>query len=104
MAFKIGEVLNDMAAAAAKVLGSDWPKAGACLKIALRNERDALKDIAQARIDKKITNAEMREQLADEKETVKAALLTCEVIGKVAAQKAVNAAVRVLVDAIRAAV
>jgi len=104
MAFNIGEVLNDMAAAAAEVLGEEWPKARTCLKAALRDERDALKDIAQARIDKEISDAEMREQLADEKETVKAALLACEVIGKVAAQKAVNAAIRVLVDAIRAAV
>ena len=45
----------------------------------------------------------MKSQLDDEKEALKAALLVCEVKAKVAAQKAANAAIKVLTDAIKAA-
>lgn len=103
MAFNIGEVLGGMADAIGKVLGTEWPKVRTCAKAALKDERDALEEIAKARINGEIDDAEMKSQLDDEKEALKAALLVCEVKAKVAAQKAANAAIKVLTDAIKAA-
>jgi uncharacterized protein YgfB (UPF0149 family) len=104
MAFAIGNVINDMLGAAGAVLGSEWPKVRSCVKSALEDEKEALADIAKARIDGDIDDAEMKSQLADEKETLKAALLVCQVHGKLAAQQAVNAAIDVFWNAVKAAI
>lgn len=103
MAFDIGEVLDGMLGAAAGVLSTEWPKVKACVKTAFDEERDALEAIAKARLEGDIDGAEMKSQLDDEKETLKAALLACKVKGKIAAQKAANAAIKVLSDAIKVA-
>ncbi|SFB65267.1 hypothetical protein [Azotobacter beijerinckii] len=103
MAFDIEEVLDGMLDAAAGVLSAEWPKVRACVKTALEEERDALEAIAKARLNGEIDDDEMNSQLKDEKETLKAALLVCKVKGKIAAQKAANAAIKVLSDAIKAA-
>ena len=103
MAFKIDDVLKGMGEAAAGVLGTELPKVQSCAKAAFDTERDALSEIAQARIDGDIDETEMNSQLDDEKEVLKAALLACEVEAKVAVQQAVNAAIDVLTNAIKAA-
>ena len=103
MAFDIGEVLDGMLDAAAGVLSTEWPKIQACAKTAFEEERDALEAISKARLEGEINDDEMKSQLEDEKEALKAALLVCKVKGKVAAQKAANAAIEVLSDAIKAA-
>ena len=63
---------------------------------------DAIEAIAQARLTGEIDDDDVKSQLADEKDTLRAALLACKVKGKVAAQKAANAAIKVLADAIKA--
>lgn len=103
MAFDIREVLDGMLGAAAGVLSAEWPKIQACVKAAFEEERDALEAIAKARIEGEINDNDMKSQLADEKDTLEAALLVCKVKGKVAAQKAANAAIKVLSDAIKIA-
>lgn len=103
MAFDIGATIKDMGNAAAAVLGGEAPKIRGCLDKAFEDEKEALKAIADARIAGEITAAEMKEQIADEREALKAALLVCKVKGKVAAQKAANAALKVLEKAVRAA-
>jgi hypothetical protein len=103
MAFDIGEVLDGMLGAAAGVLSTEWPKVETCVTAAFKEERDALDAIAKARLEGEIDNDEMKSQLADEEETLKAALLACKVKGKVAAQKAANAAIKVLSDAVKVA-
>jgi hypothetical protein len=104
MAFNFGEVLDEMLGAAAEVLSAEWPKVNTCVTTAFEEERNELEAIAKARLEGEIDDDEMKSQLADEKETLKAVLLVCQVKGKVAAQKAANAAIKVLSDAIKVAV
>jgi hypothetical protein len=104
MAFDSGEVLDGMLSAAGGILSKEWPNVRACVETAWEEERDAIEAIAQARLTGEIDDDDVKSQLADEKDTLSAALLVCKVKGKVAAQKAVNAAIKVLADAIKAAV
>jgi hypothetical protein len=103
MAFDIDRTIKDMGSAAAAVLAGEAPKVKDCLNKALQDEKEALQAIADARIAGEITAAEMKLQIADEREALKATLLVCKVKGKVAAQKAANAALKVLQDAVRVA-
>lgn len=103
MSFDIDSTIKDMGSAAAAVLAGEAPKVKDCLNKALQDEKEALKAIADARIAGEITAADMKSQIADEREALKAALLVCKVKGKVAAQKAANAALKVLQDAVRVA-
>lgn len=103
MAFDIGAVLKDMLSAAGDVLKDEAPKVKQCLKAAIEAEKDALDDIAKARLAREITAKEMQSQIADEKDALKAALLVCQVKSKVAAQKAANAAGAVFANAVKAA-
>ena len=103
MAFDIEEILDGMLGAAAGVLSSEWPKVQACVKRVFEEERSALETIAKARLDGEIDDVELKSQLADEQEVLKAALLVCKLKGKLAAQKAVNAALTVLSEAIKSA-
>lgn len=103
MAFDIGAVLKDMAAAASEVLSTEGPKVKGCVKKAIEEEKDALDAIAKARIVGEITTEDMKSQIADEKDALKAVLLVCQVKGKLAAQKAANAAIKVFTDAVKVA-
>ncbi len=100
MSFDIDATIKDMGNAAVAVLAGEGPKIRDCLDKALQDEKEALKLIADARIAGEITAADMKSQIADEREALKAALLVCKVKGKVAAQKAANAALKVLQDAV----
>ncbi len=103
MAFDMGEVFDRVLGAAAGVLSAEWPKVQTCVTAAFEEERAALDAIAKARLNGEIDDADMNSQLEDEKETLQAALLVCQIKGKVAAQKAANAAIKVLSDAIKTA-
>ena len=103
MAFDVDQILGDMSNAIAGVLAGEWPAVQACVKKALRDERDAIDAIAQARIANEINDEEARLQLEDEKVALAAALLACKVRAKVMTQEAANAAIKVLSGAIRAA-
>ncbi|HKA40121.1 MAG TPA: hypothetical protein VKD25_10140 [Burkholderiales bacterium] len=103
MSFDIDGTIKDMGNAAAAVLAGEAPKIRVCLDKALEDEKEALQMIADARLVGDITAAEMKEQIADEREALKVALLACKVKGKVAAQKAANAALKVLEKAVRTA-
>lgn len=103
MSFDIDGTIKDMGNAAAAVLAGEGPKLKSCIDKALEDEKEALQMIADARIAGEITNADMKSQIADEREALKAALLVCKVKGKVAAQKAANAALKVLEGAVRTA-
>jgi hypothetical protein len=103
MAFDSSQVLRDMAAAAESVISGDWPKVQDCVKQALKDQEEALQDIAEARLKKELTDDELHSQLEDEKATLEAALLACRVRAKAMAQEAANAAIQVLEKAIKAA-
>ena len=103
MDFDIKQTLDDMKNAIAGVVTDEWPKVETCIRKALDEERDALDEIAQARLANEINDDEMKSELDDEKETLQAVLLACKVKAIVMAQKAANAAIKVLTDAINAA-
>jgi hypothetical protein len=103
MAFDLDKTIGDMSSAFAGVIAGEWPKVRSCVEKALKDERDACETIAQARLSGEIDDDEMKSELDDEKETLKAALLVCQVKSKAVAQKAANAAINVLQAAIEAA-
>ena len=103
MAFDIDGTFSDMLDAAGAVLGKEGPAVQACVKRAFAASREALKAIADARLAGQLDDDEMQSELDDEARTLKAALLACKVKAKAAAQKAINAAMDVLVKAINAA-
>lgn len=103
MAFDIEATLETMAGAIAGVIADEWPRVQACVRKALRDEQDALVDIAVARLAGEIDDAEMRAHLEDEKKVLRAALLACRVRTKVTQQKAANAAIVALTEAIKGA-
>ena len=103
MAFDIDQTISDMASAISGVITDEWPAVKECVEKALDDEKEALLDIAQARINNEITDDDVKSNLEDEKVVLEAALLACQVKAKVMAQNAVNAAINVLKTAIKAA-
>lgn len=103
MAFDFNKTLEDMVGAIAGVLSGEWPKVEACVKKALQEEKDAMVQIAEARLLGEINDEEMKSQLEDENFVLEAALLACQVKANVMAQQAANAAIKVLNTAIEAA-
>lgn len=103
MAFNIETTIEDMAGAISGVMAGEWGGIKDCVQQALKEEKEALADIADARVAGDINDAEMKSQLEDEKVALEAALLACRVKAKVAAQNAANAAIDVLKSAIKAA-
>ncbi len=69
----------------------------------LKDEKDALQDIADARLRGEINDDELKSQLDDEQKTLEAALLVCQIKAKAMVQKAVNAAAKVFTGAVGAA-
>src|SRR3954467_11118119 len=101
MAFNSSETLKDMIAAVEEVVAGEWPRIKYGAQDALKEQEDALEEIAAARVKGDITEEEMQSQLEDEKLTFQAALLACEVKAKATAQQAANAAFKVLEQAIQ---
>jgi len=104
MSFNITKVTTDMLHAAESVFESEWPKAEGAMKDVLAEESAAFKDIADARIAGKITEEDFQRQMDDEKETVQAGLAMVRVINKKLAQDAINAALTVFAEAVKAAI
>ena len=103
MAFNIEETGKNMLSAAAGVLTGEWRGIQSCVTKAFEDEKDALGAIAEARLAGEIDDAEMKSQLDDEAETLTATLLVCQVKTKLAAQEAINAALKVLTAAVQMA-
>lgn len=104
MAFDFEETGKNMLSAAAGVLKGEWQGIQACVEKVFADEKTALEAIASARLAGEINDDDVKSQLEDEKETLTAQLLVCQVKTKVAAQQAINAALKVLTDAIQLAV
>ena len=103
MKFDIQETGKNMLSAAAGVLTGEWPGIQACVTKAFEDEKAALAAIAEARLAGDIDDAEMASQLEDEAATLTAQLLVCQVKTKLAAQQAINAALKVLSAAVQMA-
>jgi predicted NUDIX family NTP pyrophosphohydrolase len=104
MAFDITKVTADMLQAAEGVFKAEWPKAEGAMKDVLDEEAAAFKAIADARIAGKISEEDFQRQMEDEKETLQAGLAMVRVINKKMAQDAINAALAVFSEAVKAAI
>ena len=103
MSFNIENTIKDMTSAISGVISGEWPGIKDCVEKAIDNEKEALSDIAEARLNGDIDDEDMKSHLDDEKIALEAALLACKVKAKVMAQKAANAAIEVLKEAIKVA-
>ena len=103
MAFDLEKTITDMLGAVQGVVADEWPRVQGDMERVLADEREALNDIAQARLNGDIDDEELVEQLADEKEAFTAGLAMVRATSKAAVQKAVDAATSVFFNAVRAA-
>ena len=104
MSFDIDAVLGDMLVAVENSIDSDWDNVKGYAKQVLENEKETLAELAAQRISGDLTEEELKSELDDEKDTVEAELKAVQVMNKVMAQKAANAAIDVLFNAIKAAI
>jgi len=103
MEFDIEAVLKDMANAATESASEHSTEIKQYAKTILDNEKEALKKLGKARIDKTITEEVFDREVEREKTVVETELLTIQIMTKAMAQKAVNAAIDVFVKAVKAA-
>jgi len=104
MSFNMNSVLGDMLIAVKGSIEADWNTVNVYVKRVLQNEKEILAELAEQRLQGDITEAELESELEDERETIEAEFQAIQAMTKAMAQKAANAAVKVLFDAIRAAV
>ncbi len=104
MSFDLNKTLEDMLAAAKEVFADEWPNVKDDMQRVLNDEKEALKDIAEARIRGEINDEELEEQLKDEKEAFEAGLSMVSASSKAKIQHALNAASEVFWNAVRAAI
>lgn len=104
MSFDIEGTIGDMAAAISGIISDEWSGVGTCVKKALDDEKEALANIAKARIDNEIDDEDLKSHLEDEIVVLEAALLACNVKAKIMIQNAANSAMDVLKEAIKVAI
>ena len=103
MGFDIKTVLGEMLNAVRGVVASEFPKVRECVKKALAEEEEFLDELAKARLDGEIDDDILAQQLHDEKATLAASLLVCQVLTKKMAQDSANAAIEIFNTAVKAA-
>ncbi|VAW94900.1 hypothetical protein MNBD_GAMMA22-1674 [hydrothermal vent metagenome] len=104
MEFDIEKSLKDMNAAASGVILDKSPQVQDCIKKALEEEKQALLNIAKARLSNQINDDDVNSQLEDEKIALEAAMLACQVKSKELAQSGANAAINSLLVSIGEAI
>ncbi len=104
MNFDINSVLNDMKNAASKAIQDNIENIPEYLKQIFENEKHSLKKLAEARLKNEITDEIFKNELEREKKVLEAEMLTIEIMSKALAQKAINAAMNVLINAIKIAI
>jgi hypothetical protein len=104
MAFDIEATFQAMAEAAGTSLEKESQSVRDALHRVLEDQRQALADIAAARLAGDIDDEQLEVQLDDEKIAFRAGLSMVKAITKATVQKAANAAFDVLIRAIRAAI
>ncbi len=102
MTFDINEVLAQMASAVKDTVSDNWGAAQTVVNQFLQNKKDRLQLLAQLRISGDITQERFESRLEDEKLIAEAEFHAIAVITKATAQKAANAVIQVLEDAVSA--
>ena len=104
MSFDIDQVLKDMTGAITDTVKEGAGDINSDVKEILDAEKESLQDLGEARLQKEIDDIVFNREIEREKKVVEAELLTIEIMTKASAQKAVNAALDVFVNALKVAV
>jgi len=103
MSFNVENMLEGILKEVRELMGDDWPKIESALKTVLNDEKEALQDIANARINGEITDEEVKEQLEYEKDAFIAGISMVSAIKKSTMQRIVNLATDLIITAIASA-
>ena len=103
MSFDIEAVLKDMVTAMKKEIVDDLGDIEEYGKEILENEKESLELIGQERLAGRWSEEKFDDELEREKKVMEAELLTIQIMTKAAAQKAINAAIEVFVNTVKAA-
>ena len=103
MSFDIESVSKQMVSAISDFVKDDVGEIKQYADTIIKNEKDSLKELAEARIQGQITDDVFDREIEREKKVVETELLTIRLMTKASAQKAVNSAVNVFVAAVKAA-
>jgi len=101
MSIDIDAVISDMLSAIKKSVDADWNDIRGYAKQILENEKETISELADQRLKGEITEEELTSELKDEKDTIEAELKAIQVMTKAMAQRAANAAIDILLNAIR---
>ncbi len=104
MSFDINAVLTDMAEAAGQVAKDEGSDIKDYATQILENEKESLKELGIARLTGEIDAETFDREIGIEKKVVETELLTIQIMTKVLAQKAANAAIDVFVKAVKTAI
>lgn len=104
MSFEIDEVVGDMAEAIKGSLKQDWPDAKEAVKQFLDRRKERMKLIAELVLKGVLTTESAKPYLDIEKKLLEMEILGVSIITKAMAEKAANKAMKVLVDAVKAAI
>jgi len=104
MSFNIDEVMENMLGSALEAVGPISNDIGSYTKRIIENEKEAITELAQQRLNGDLTDEEFADELLDEKDTFEAEMQAIGVMTKVMAQKAANAAMDVLSTAVKLAI
>lgn len=104
MKFDINEVIAEMTAAVKDAVGDNWNEVLGVTNQFLNNRKQRLELLAELRITGDISKKRFESRLNDEKLVAEAEFQAIAVISKAIAQKAANAAIEVLENAVKTAI
>jgi hypothetical protein len=104
MNFNINEVLSGMLSAIKGNVEDNWDLVKATANQFLQNKKERLELLASLRITGEISQEKFDSRISDEKLVLEAELHAIAVISKAIAQNAANAAIKMLLDAVKAAI
>lgn len=92
----IKELAREMLSASKDVLKKEWKQVAPIAEIHIKTIIHNLEQIAELKLNKKITEEQAKLHLTIQKESFKTILLSFEGIGIITAEKAINAALNVI--------
>ncbi len=104
MKFDINEVIAEMGAAVKDAVGENWNEVLAVTNQFLQSKKERLELLAELRIAGDISRKRFESRLKDETLIAEAEFHSIAVISKAIAQKAANAAMEVLENAVKTAI
>ncbi|MCH7827211.1 MAG: hypothetical protein IIC75_04435 [Bacteroidetes bacterium] len=104
MNFDINEVLSNMLSEIKGTVEDNWDEVKSTANQFLQRKKERLELLAELRINGELSQEKFESRLKDEKLIVEAELHAIAVISKAIAQKAANAAMKILEQAVKVAI